>query len=186
MLLPLVVLAILSVVGGWVGVPAALGGHNEIEHFLAPVLTTGVVEAATGTVGHGLELGLAAVSLLTSLIGLLAAWFLYIKEPGSSTALARRAKPLYTLLENKFYVDEIYHAVVVQPLFVLTRVLLFGIVDFGVVDGSGKLAGATARGLSRVTRRMQSGNIRSYAGWLALGAAAVLTVMIFGHALRLR
>ncbi|WP_263385305.1 NADH-quinone oxidoreductase subunit L [Granulicella arctica] len=180
MLAPLVILAILSVIGGWVGIPAALGGHNEMEHFLDPVFTT---EVAPTIVGHGLELGLAAVSLLTAFIGLLIAYFLYIRKPGASTAFVLRVKPLYTLLENKFYVDEVYHALIVMPLIVLTRILLYGVVDFGIVDASGKLAGAATRGLGSVTRRIQSGNIRSYAGWLALGAAAVLTVMIFGHSL---
>ncbi len=188
MLGPLVILAILSVVGGWVGIPGALGGHNEFEHFLAPVFESapGVLDVAANaaqTGSHGLEFGLAAISLLTALAGLFAAYLLYVRKPGSSTALAQRAKPLYALLENKFYVDEIYHAFIVLPLFVLTRIVLFGVVDFGMVDGSGKLAGATTRGLSALTRRIQSGNIRSYAGWLALGAAAVLTIMIFGRSL---
>ncbi len=53
----------------------------------------------------------------------------------------------------------------------------------GIVNGSGALAGLTTRGLSTLTRRIQSGNIRSYAGWLALGAAAVLLVMVFGRGL---
>ncbi|NYF80212.1 NADH-quinone oxidoreductase subunit L [Granulicella arctica] len=185
MLFPLVVLAILSVIGGWVGVPAALGGHNEIEHFLEPVFSTGspVAEIAGS---NGLELTLAAVSVLTALLGLFVAYWLYVKNPGSSTAIARKARPVYKLLENKFYIDEIYQAVIVFPLTAGTRVLLSGIVDWGIVDGSGKLAGATTRGLSTLTRRVQSGNIRSYAGWLALGAAAVLAVMIFGHSLFMR
>jgi NADH-quinone oxidoreductase subunit L len=64
-----------------------------------------------------------------------------------------------------------------------TRLFLGGLVDTGLVNGSASLAGATTRGFSYLTRRVQSGNIRSYAGWLALGAAAVLIVMIFGHTL---
>jgi len=64
-----------------------------------------------------------------------------------------------------------------------TRLILGGLIDSGLVNGSGALAGAVTRGLGSVTNRTQSGNIRSYAGWLALGAAAVLLVMIFGRAL---
>jgi NADH-quinone oxidoreductase subunit L len=64
-----------------------------------------------------------------------------------------------------------------------TRLFLGGIVDTGFVNGSAATAGATTRGLSSLVRRVQSGNIRSYAGWLALGAAAVIFVMIFGHSL---
>jgi NADH-quinone oxidoreductase subunit L len=64
-----------------------------------------------------------------------------------------------------------------------TRLFLGGLVDAGLINGSGHLAGTTARELGGLTRRIQSGNIRSYAGWLALGAAAVIFVMIFGRSL---
>jgi NADH-quinone oxidoreductase subunit L len=178
MLFPLVVLAILSVIGGWVGVPAALGGHDEIGAFLAPVLSSGA--AAEGS--RGVELGLAAVSVLTALAGFGLAYFLYVLKPGTSTALAARFKPVYTLVENKFYVDEIYSAFLVMPLLMISRLLLAGLVDKGVVNGVPAATSAGVRGLGTLTRKMQSGNIRSYAGWLALGAAAVLVFMIFGHA----
>jgi NADH-quinone oxidoreductase subunit L len=182
MTIPLIILAILSVIGGWVGIPAALGGHNEIEHFLAPVFESGApAEAATAVVSHSLELTLAAVSLLTAALGFLIAYVFYYKKPGTAAALAQKAPALYRLVENKFYVDEIYSAVIITPLLMFTRLILGGLIDSGLVNGSGSLAAATTRGLSTVTRRIQSGNIRSYAGWLALGAAAVLVVMIFGR-----
>jgi NADH-quinone oxidoreductase subunit L len=184
MLAPLVLLAILSVVGGWVGVPAALGGQNEIEHFLAPVFATAAETAgtiSTEPTGHGLELALAAVSVLTALAGFGLAYVFYYKKPGTAAALAKKAPALYRIVENKFYVDEFYHACIVTPLLMFTRLFLGGVVDGALVNGSGSLAGATTRGLSTLTRRIQSGNIRSYAGWLALGAAAVIAVMIFGR-----
>jgi NADH-quinone oxidoreductase subunit L len=184
MLLPLVVLAILSVIGGWVGVPAAMGGHNEIEHFLSPVFSTGAApEAAAATTSNGLELGLAAVSVLTALFGLFIAYLFYYKKPGTAAALAQRAPALYRLVENKFDVDEIYSAVIISPLLMFTRIILGGLIDGGIVNGSGAAAGATTRGLGSLVRKVQSGNIRSYAGWLALGAAAVLLVMIFGRSI---
>jgi NADH-quinone oxidoreductase subunit L len=65
----------------------------------------------------------------------------------------------------------------------ISRVILGGLIDGGIVNGSGAAAGATASGLGALVRRVQSGNIRSYAGWLALGAAAVLAVMVFGRAI---
>jgi len=184
MLFPLVVLAILSVIGGWVGVPAAMWGHNEIEHFLDPVFANpNAVEAATTTANHGLEFGLAVVSVLVAAIGFFFALAFYWKKPGTAAALAQRAPALYRLVDNKFYVDEIYGAVIIAPLLMFSRLFLGGIVDSGIVNGFGKAAGATTRGLGALVRRVQSGNIRSYAGWLALGAAAVLFVMIFGRSL---
>jgi NADH-quinone oxidoreductase subunit L len=181
MTLPLMVLALLSVIGGWVGIPAALGGHDEIGAFLEPVLSSGV--QVTEVVSHSTELGLAAVSVLVALLGLFIAYALYYKKPGTASSYARRFPALYRLVENKFYVDEIYQAVIVTPLLVFSRLILGGFVDGGIVNGSGFAAGASARGVGSLVRRVQSGNIRSYAGWLALGAAAVIAVMIFGHSL---
>jgi NADH-quinone oxidoreductase subunit L len=182
MLFPLVVLAILSVIGGWVGVPAGMGGHDEIGHFLEPVFASAAAaEAPTATVSHGLELGLAAISVLVAAIGFYIAYIFYYRKPRTAAALAARSPALYRLVENKFYVDEIYSALIVTPMLMFTRLFLGGVIDGGIVNGSGAAAGATTRGLSSLVRRVQSGNIRSYAGWLALGAAAVLLVMIFGR-----
>jgi NADH-quinone oxidoreductase subunit L len=184
MTVPLAILALLSIIGGWVGIPAALGGHNEIEHFLDPVFSTGTIaEAATTTSSRGLELGLMTVSVLVVAIGFLFAFVFYYKKPGTGAALARRAPALYNLVLNKFYIDEVYSALIITPLLMFSRLFLGGLVDGGIVNGSGAAAGATTRGLSSLVRRVQSGNIRSYAGWLALGAAAVLLVMIFGRSI---
>jgi NADH-quinone oxidoreductase subunit L len=182
MLGPLVILAILSFIGGWVGVPAALGGHNEIGHFLDPVFTSGAAtEATVATASHSLELGLTFLSVLVVLTGIGIAYSFYYKKPGTAAALAERAPALYRLVINKFYVDEIYGALIVTPLLMFARFFLGGLIDGGIINGAGAAAGGTTRGLSSLVRRVQSGNIRSYAGWLALGAAAVLLVMIFGR-----
>jgi NADH-quinone oxidoreductase subunit L len=182
MTLPLIALAILSVIGGWVGIPAAMGGHNEIEHFLEPVFASGALPAAATTAGsNGLAISLAATSVLAALIGFGIAYLFYFKQPGRAARFVFQFPAFYRVLDNKFYIDEIYHAAIVTPLLMFTRLILGGLIDKGVVNGSGALAGATTRGLGALTRRIQSGNIRSYAGWLALGAAAVLIVMIFGR-----
>jgi NADH-quinone oxidoreductase subunit L len=181
MLFPLVVLAILSVIGGWVGIPIAFGGSDEAEHFLQPIFNEGVAGTMTNIASHGLELTLAAISILTVALGFFIAYVFYYKKPGTAATLAARAPALYRLVENKFYVDQVYSTLIVGPLLMFTRLFLGGLIDGGVVNGSGAAAGATTRGLSSLVRRVQSGNIRSYAGWLALGAAAVLLVMIFGR-----
>jgi NADH-quinone oxidoreductase subunit L len=184
MLFPLVVLAILSVIGGWVGVPAALGGHNEIEHFLGPVFANGATaQAVATTAGHGLELILAAISVLTVALGFSISYLCYYQKPGMAAALAGRNKAAYALLANKYWVDEFYTNFLVMPLMMFTRGFLETIVDRGIVNGSGRAAGMTTRGFAWATRSQISGNIRSYAGWLALGAAAVIAVMIFGRSL---
>jgi NADH-quinone oxidoreductase subunit L len=184
MLLPLCVLAGLSVVGGWVGIPAALGGHNEIEHFMDPVFANGTaMEAVATATGHGLELALAFVSVLVALAGFYIAYVFYYEKRGTAAALAERNKAAYNLIKNKYWVDEFYSNFLITPLLMFTRGILELIVDHGIVDGSGAAAGATTRGLALLTRKQISGNIRSYAGWLALGAAAVIAVMVFGNSL---
>jgi NADH-quinone oxidoreductase subunit L len=184
MLFPLVVLAILSVIGGWVGIPAALGGHNEIEAFLAPVFSTGALAESAATTGsHALELTLAAISLATAALGLYIAYIFYYKKPGTAAALAARNKPAYEILDHKYWVDEFYSNFLVIPLLILTRSVLETLVERGVVNGSGRAGGLATRGLAWLERRQISGNIRSYAGWLAIGAAAVLAVMVFGRSI---
>jgi NADH-quinone oxidoreductase subunit L len=175
MLGPLVILAILSVIGGWLGVPAAMGGHNEIAHFLEPLLGVPATEGS-----NSLALTLAGVSMLTALAGWFTAHTLYFAKPELPGKLAQQLQFLYLLLLNKYKVDELYSFVFVGPLLLLSRYLLKGVIDTGVVDGAGYGSGLAVQGLGALVQRIQSGNIRSYAGWLALGAAAVLIVAYFG------
>ena len=130
MVVPLILLAVLSVIGGYVGVPAALHGSNEIEHFLAPVMPAITAEAAGA--GHGnahpeqeqtqageegsLELTLTGVSVAVALAGLGLAWFLYIKRRDLPAKIADSLGGLYTTVMNKYYVDEIYGAAIIGPL----------------------------------------------------------------------
>jgi len=180
MTIPLILLAILSIVGGWVGVPLAFGGHNEFEHFLDPVFnpTTHIVEHVAT---RNAEPILAAASVLTALLGLYFAWLFYYKKPGTAATLAERIKPVYNLLDHKYWVDEIYGRFIVAPLFIVSRYVLGGLIDTGIVQGSAAVATGTTRGAGSIVRRMQSGNIRSYAGWLAFGAAAVIAIVLFTH-----
>jgi len=179
MLAPLCILALLSAIGGWVGVPAALGGHNEIEHFLDPVFAVaGHPENAFNAdqVTHSLELGLAAVSVLAALLGLFLADTFYRRRPGTLGARFS-GSPLYRLVANKFYVDELYHYAIVVPLEVASRAVVWGLGENGIVNGFGHLLSGIANIAASGTRRMQSGNIRSYAGWLAAGAAVVIFIL---------
>ncbi len=175
MLGPLAILAFLSLVGGFFGIP----GHSAIGSFLDPVFATGTAPVAEAG-SAGLEIGLAIVSVLTALIGLYFAWAFYVKKPGTASGLANKFAPAYALVEHKFYVDEIYGAIFGSGLALFSRGVLGLIVDGFVVDGFGKFTAWIATDMGEATRRMQSGNIRSYAGWLALGAALVMAVMIFG------
>jgi NADH-quinone oxidoreductase subunit L len=181
MTLPLVLLAILSIIGGWVGIPAALGGHNEFEHFLAPVFASTTAAPAVETVSHSLELTLATISLLTAALGFFIAYLFYYRKPGTAAALAAKFRPVYSLLDHKYWVDEIYGRLIITPLLVISRLLLNGLIDGGILQGTASTLAASTRGGSWLVRRVQSGNIRSYAGWLAAGAAVVIAIVLFGH-----
>jgi NADH-quinone oxidoreductase subunit L len=178
MWVPLAILAVLSFIGGWVGIPLAIGGHNEIEHFLGPVFNP-AEHVAEHITSRGAEPVLALISVLAALIGFYFAYVLYYRKPGTAAALAQRFKPLYNLLDHKYWVDEIYGRLIVSPLLILSRVVLGGLVDGLVVQGTGATLAGSTRGLGWLARRMQSGNIRSYAGWLALGAAVVIAIVLF-------
>ncbi len=181
MTLPLAVLALLSLIGGWIGIPAALGGSNRFEHFLDPVFTASPrAEIAPDLVSHSTELTLAFVSVAVALLGLAVAYLWYVRRPGTATRLANSARPLYTLLDHKYWVDEAYGVGIVMPLLMFTRAIFGGLVEGAVVQGTGTGLAAGTQGLGWLTRRMQSGNIRSYAGWLALGAAVLIAVVLFG------
>ena len=91
----------------------------------------------------------------------------------------RTLKPLYNLLEHKYWVDEIYGRLIVSPLLMFSRIVLGGLVDAAHRSRHRSRLPAAHAGLGWLPRRMQSGNIRSYAGWLALGAAAVIAVVLF-------
>jgi NADH-quinone oxidoreductase subunit L len=118
-----------------------------------------------------------AVATGTALLGFFFAWLLYYKDPRLPERIAGRLRTAYTVVSNKYYVDEFYNAALVRPIVEGSRVLLWRTIDAGIIDGTVNGAAHAATGASRTVRRMQSGNIRSYAGWIAVGAACVIAYM---------
>jgi len=174
MLAPLMILAVLSVVGGLVGI------GNHFEHFLAPALGSGeVTQAAEEGASHGTEFLLMGISVAVALLGAVLAWVLYVSKPYLPQRIAAKLNGLYEAVLNKYYVDEIYASLFVKPLIDgSTRVLWQGI-DRKVIDDSINDAADGARHVSDNVRHMQSGNLRSYAGWIAAGAAVVIAYMVW-------
>jgi NADH-quinone oxidoreductase subunit L len=178
MLLPLVILGILSVVGGWIGWPTALGGNNWFGHFLDPVF--GVSAAARPVaVDITLERILSGVSMFVAVLGWLVADQMYRRNALHAGQGGEGRQPFYRLVWNKYWVDEIYAGAIVWPMLTLSRIVLQRGVEYGIIDGTNTAWTAIARSSSGGVRRMQSGNIRSYAGWLAGGAAALLIAMLY-------
>ncbi|HUX45830.1 MAG TPA: NADH-quinone oxidoreductase subunit L [Terracidiphilus sp.] len=167
MLVPLVLLALLSVGGGWVGI-------GRFSEYLAP--STGSRLAEGGS--PGLEIGLTALAVLVALLGWFLADRMYRQRPEAPAKLAAEYPAGYKLLLHKYFVDEIYSYLIVKPLLFFSRFFLEWVVDFAILGGAVWLMGGTATLGGAVLQRWQSGNLRSYAAWLALGAAGLLLFVL--------
>jgi NADH-quinone oxidoreductase subunit L len=182
MAIALVVLAIGSVAAGYVGIPEAIvHGGNRIDAFLTPSFVAPVADPAPGGLpaaeAHheaALELGLMAISTLVALAGIGVATLVFLKAPERAAALAARFGGLHRILLNKYYVDEVYDAAVVQPIKRTSSGLLWRGVDAGLIDGTVNGVGLAIRGWSAVLRRMQTGSVRAYAMSFFVGVLGVL------------
>ena len=181
MVVPLMILALLSFVGGWIGVPHSLHGSDHFDAFLSPVFhaTAAVAEGAGEHAESTTELAFTAISVTIALLGFLTAWWLYYKRPELPAKMAKAVGGLYTFVLDKYKVDELYGAVFIQPLIALSSNVFWKGIDRGLIDGAVDGSAAGAREVSDEMRHMQSGNIRSYAGWVAVGAAAVIAFMVW-------
>jgi NADH-quinone oxidoreductase subunit L len=176
MLGPLVILALLSVVGGFVGY------GNRFEHFLAPVFqgATGIAqEASPESAASALEYLLMGVSISVAGLGWLLAYLLYSRSPQLPARIAAGLGGLYRAVANKYYIDELYAVLFVKPLIEGSTTILWHDIDQGVIDAAVNDSADAARHVSDNVRHMQSGNLRSYAGWVAAGGAVVIAYMIW-------
>ncbi|HYL74615.1 MAG TPA: NADH-quinone oxidoreductase subunit L [Bryobacteraceae bacterium] len=155
---PLMVLAVLSLAGGFINIP----------HWLEPLFP----EKAENEM-------LAWLSAGVGIVGIGIAYLFYVVRPSLPESVAKAAGGLYTLVYKKYLVDEFYNFLVVKPLVSGSRFVLWKGVDAGLIDGSVNGVGARARGIGGILRLLQSGNIRSYAAWVVLGSVVVLLVIGF-------
>ncbi|AMY11684.1 NADH-quinone oxidoreductase subunit L [Luteitalea pratensis] len=201
MALPLVLLAVGSVGAGYVGVPHALGGSNAIETFLHPSFHPASVHgpAVAGTHGSGrdgspsrpspadhapashddpakthTELTLMGVSTVLAFVGIGLAAFFFLQRPAAADAVASSLAPVYRLLLNKYYVDEIYDAAIVHPLRDGSSSVLWKTVDARIIDGAVNGTGLLVRESAGALRLLQTGSLRVYAASLFTGVLLVL------------
>jgi NADH-quinone oxidoreductase subunit L len=179
MLVPLMILALLSIVGGWVAAPALMHGPDYFTNFLAPIFGQGGAAVAEESGAYELELWLVAVAVTTSLIGLAVAFWMYLKRPSKPEELAKSMKGAYTTLLNKYYVDELYAAVIVNPLMWISTNFLWKTIDVAGIDGAVNGIADSATALGDKSRRTQSGNTRSYAVWVVVGALVVIAAIFW-------
>jgi NADH-quinone oxidoreductase subunit L len=189
MLVPLAILAVLSIVGGWVGI------GNRFDQFLAPVFELPLRSVIVGTQGGSagplvapapsvaepghMELYLTAVSVAAAFLGFYLAYLLYHKRQDLPQKIADALGGFYQAVVHKYYVDELYAVLFVKPLIEGSTRILWQDVDRKIIDAAVNDAGDGARQVSDEVRHMQSGNIRSYAAWIAAGSAVVIAFMIW-------
>jgi NADH-quinone oxidoreductase subunit L len=195
MTIPLIILAFLSIFGGWFAAPKLVGGTDYFESFVHPVFASyapqppaGQEESLAGSAGEqggirpnpAMELVHAVTGppVIVGLIGILIAWWFYIRRPELPEKLARSMHGLYTLLLNKYYVDEIYAAAIVRPLLWVSTNVLWHTVDEGLIDGTVNGSARLAREAGGKLRELQSGNARSYASWVVVGAVGVTALLL--------
>jgi len=181
---PLLILALFAIVAGDVSWPKVFGGSEAFDRFLDPVFKTSTdfLRASGQESGaQGFSAGaLMIFALCFAGIAILAAWWLYLKNTSIPHRVAERFSSLYQLLVHKYYVDEIYDWLVVRPLKVGAEKILWQRVDAEVIDGLGvNGTGRRVADLGGLLRRIQSGNIRSYATWVILGATVWLAYVLW-------
>src|SRR5713101_334533 len=183
MLAPLVILALLSIIGGWVAAPAFWGAPDYFAKFLEPVFaqgSAGNAEAAEAT-AHALETPLAIVAVITALLGFAIAFWLYLRQPGKPEQLAKSMRGAYNTLLHKYYVDEIYAALIVKPLLWISTNVLWQAVDVRTIDATVNGIAEGATDLGDGVRHTQSGNTRSYAVWVVIGALVIIAIIFWPY-----
>lgn len=180
MLFPLCALAVLSVIGGWIGIPHALGeilpGHppHILENYLAAVVTK-IPNMAPAD--HAVELGLMGLSVLIAAISAGLAYHFYIRSPKTPENLAQGLGPVYRAVYNKYYVDEGYFAGIINPLVIFSKQLWY-YVDVNFIDKTTYVLSDLMKGGGNFIRSLQNGNLQQYALYIGLGLVTALTVIL--------
>ena len=168
MTIPLIVLAILSVIGGYIGVPESLGGHYELAGYLSPV-----VKSVEHHLTHSTEYMLMGLSTILVVISISLAWFRF-----RNYHIDGESKGFGKLLENKWYVDEIYQTIIVNPLKSISA-FFNNIVESKMIDGAVNGVGKAVNYSSRQLRWLQSGQVGAYVLLMVIGILILFFIQLF-------
>lgn len=182
MTIPLIVLGVLSVIGGWIGIPHVIGHvlgdvPNVWEHWLHPMITALPTPTGEAHADTTVEWTLMAVSVGLAAISATVAYQMYVRKPRSSEKVAEALGPVYKLVFHKYFVDEIYFGLIINPLVRASRGLWY-YVDVNIIDKCTYLAGDLARGGGALIRSLQTGNMQQYAMYIGLGLVFVLSILL--------
>jgi NADH-quinone oxidoreductase subunit L len=173
--LPLIILALFSLLAGYIGLPSYLGS-NRLEAFLAPSFRFQYSGQPASTMEHAhlTEVILTLVTLVVAFFGFALAYYFYIKDPQVTARLADRFSWFYSLLRRKFFVDELYDWLLVKPVQQLSQTILWKGMDVRVIDGLVHGTASLMLAWSHRVKRIQSGYARLYATWILGGALLIL------------
>jgi NADH-quinone oxidoreductase subunit L len=175
MTIPLVVLAVLSVVGGLIGLPALIGAPHGLNSFLSSIYPPAAHEAHH--LSHSTEWMLIGITLALLALSILTARYVYLQKhtvpPGDDVKLPLLKRILY----RKWYVDEIYEAIIVRPVTAISN-FFFGIVESKYVDGLSTWLGNSAIKLGKLVREPQSGSISLYIILMTVGVGIIFLIKL--------
>ena len=177
MTIPLMVLAVLSVVGGWIGIPEVLGGHHFLEEFLAPVFENSSFRLVHH-MSHTTEYWLMGGATVVMLMFLWAAYTTYVKNNTLPDAEGAELKPTHKLIYNKYWIDELYENVFTKPLNFISEGL-HKLVDNQIVDGIVNGVGSAVTWVSGSVRLIQTGNIGFYVFVMVISIVLILFTQLF-------
>jgi NADH-quinone oxidoreductase subunit L len=176
MTIPLMVLALLSLVGGWVGVPEVIGHGlgipNAWEHWLEVL-----VKSVKGHGSHFEEVMAMVISVSLAACSAFSAYFIYTKKYKQLESIKQKLGSVHKVIFNKYYVDEIYGALVVRPIVNMSR-WLWGILDVKIIDRTTYLLSDLVKGTGATIKVMVNGNVQQYALYMLLGLVSILMFIL--------
>jgi NADH-quinone oxidoreductase subunit L len=174
MTIPLIVLAVLAVIGGFIGLPKVMGPHI-LEHYLENVLKYSSFKTGMLTLQHSTEWNLMGISLAVALTSIFIARYLYVKRGIVPEPDGAKLNFMYKLSQNKFYLDELYEAIMIKPLQWLSN-KFFNNVELGGIDGAVNGTGNGVKALSSVVRLLQNGQLTFYVFAMVIGVLCILAI----------
>lgn len=174
MMIPLIILAILSTIGGFVGVPESLGGTSQINKFLDPVFQPAQAKMMMVENSSSIsELALMCITVAVVLASILLAWYFYISRKRVPSPEGTKLPLLTDISYHKYYVDEIYNALITKPLDAIS-VFLKNMVDNKLIDGIVNATGKITEWVSSLMRFVQTGNVDFYLLAMVISIACII------------
>ncbi|MGC2061740.1 MAG: NADH-quinone oxidoreductase subunit L [Thermodesulfovibrionales bacterium] len=173
MIIPLMLLCVGAVASGWVGIPHLLGGGAHFTEFMKPVLGH-----AEGHGTHSEEWMVMAISVAIGFTGIGFAYFMYMVRPDLPGKLSRQFSAVHRILFNKYYVDELYSAVIIRPTIWIAKNVLIGVTDARIIEAVVNGVPAAIGGFSQQLRRIQTGLMHHYAVFMAMGVLIIAALLL--------